>query len=339
MMRPVLASLLCSMLLTASLSAATLLVGNKSDHTVDLVDPSTGKSRATLPTGKGPHEIVASPDGRTAVISNYGNREQPGSSLTVVDVAAAKVLRTIDLGKHTRPHGLAWLSGDRIAVTTEGSANLLVVDVKGGTIVSAVPTGQNVSHMVSVTPQRRAFVANIGSGSATVIDLEKLEKVGDVATGKGAEGVAVAPGGAEVWVTNREADTLSVIDPRTLGVKATIPCKGFPIRVAFTPDGKHVLVSAAQSGEVVRFDAAKRIEVKRAKLDLKNAPDAAKRLFGDQFGDSPVPVGLLITPDGKTAYVAATQSDAVVAIDPVTLAVKSVVKAGREPDGMAYAAR
>lgn len=328
-----------SVVLPSSMSiAATLIVANKSDDTIDLVDPTNGASRATLPTGHAPHEVVVSPGGKLAVVSNYGDRSKAGSSLTVVDLAAAKVLRTIDLGEHTRPHGLAWLSGDRIAVTAEGSGHLLVVDTAKGKIAAAIPTGQRVSHMVAVAADRnRAFVANIGSGSVTVIDLASQKKVKDLETGAGAEGIAMSPAGGELWVTNREADTISVIDAATLEIRATVACAGFPIRIAFTPDGRHALVSAARSGEVVRFDAASRKEITRKKLDLKNAPDAAQRLFGDRFGESPVPVGLVVAADGKTAFVAATQSDAVVVIDTESLAVRDIIKAGHEPDGMALA--
>lgn len=321
-----------AVLLLAALPAMahTLLVANKSDDTVDLLDPATGTSRATLPTGAAPHEIAVSPGGDTAVISNYDT-----TTLTVVDVAKGEVVRTIDLAPHRRPHGLAWIDAERLAVTTEASRNLLIVDVGGGKIVSATATGQNVSHMVALAGGR-AFVANIGSGSVTVIDPASGRKLADVVTGAGAEGIAARPGTKEVWVTNRAADTLSVLDAESLEVKATLDARGFPIRIAFTPDGKRALVSAARSGEVLLFDAAARKELKRATLDLKTAPDAAKRLFGDQFGESPVPVGLLITPNGKRAYVAATQADAVVVIDPATLEVKDVLRAGREPDGMAW---
>jgi YVTN family beta-propeller protein len=320
------------------LVASTLIVANKSDDTVDLIDPTTGKSLATLETGHAPHEVVVSPDGKRAVVSNYGDRAAAGSTLTVIDLPARKPIRTIELGDHTRPHGLAWLEGARIAVTTEGSAHLLVVDVKKGEIVAKIPTGQTISHMVAVTSDlRRAFVANIGSGSTTVIDLTENKKLGDIETGAGAEGVAVRPGTSEVWVTNRAADTISVIDTETLEITATVDCEGFPIRIAFTPDGKHALVSAARSGEVVRLDAEARKALARRKLDFSKAPDADRRLFGDQFGESPVPVGLVVTADGASAFVAATQSDVVAVIDPVTLEVRRLIRAGREPDGMAIA--
>jgi YVTN family beta-propeller protein len=333
-------ALTVSVLLTACLVPAsfssTLLVANKSDATVDLLDPSDGTKHATLPTGEAPHEIAVSPDGRTAVISNYGNREQPGSSLTVVDVPGTRVLRTIDLGDHKRPHGLAWLSNHTLTVTTEGSAHLLVVEPAGGSIRLEVETGQEISHMVAAT-SGRAFVANIGSGTVTVIDLERGIKLTDIATGEGAEGIDVAPDGSEVWVTNRAADTLSVIDPETLEILATVPCPGFPIRVRLTPDGSRVLVSAARSGEVVVFERAERRELVRKKLDLSTVEGFEKRLFGDRFGDSPVPVGLVVSPDGETAWVAATQADAVVVIDTRDLVVKGLLQTGREPDGMAWA--
>ncbi len=318
--------------------ADTLLVGNKSDDTVDLIDLSTGESYATLPTGNAPHEVAVSPDGGTAVVTDYGDRGAPGSTLTVIDLDAVEVVRTIELGEHTRPHGIVWLSDEKLTVTTEGSAHLLVVDPHAGEITAAVETGQRVAHMVAVTPDgKRAFVANIGSANVTAVDLEAGVKLADIATGEGAEGVAVAPDGSEVWVTNRAADTLSVIDPESLEVVATVPCPGFPIRIQITPDGTRALVSAARSGEVALFDVAGRKEVRRAKLDLTSIEDDEGRLFAGRFGDSPVPVGLVIAPDGATAWVAATQSDAVVVIDPESLEVRGVLTAGREPDGMAYA--
>jgi YVTN family beta-propeller protein len=324
--------------LVPSARGATLVVANKTDDTVDLIDVADGHSRATLATGHAPHEVAVSTSGTTAVVSNYGDRAEAGSSLTVVDVVEGKVLRTIDLGQHHRPHGLAWISERSVVVTAEGSAHLLVVDIVDGSITTAIETGQEISHMVAVTPDgSRAFVANIGSGTVTAIDLERGVKLSDITTGNGAEGIAVTPSGKEVWVGNRASDTLSVIDPSTLEIKATVPCAGFPIRVAITPNGKRALVSLASTGEVAVFDVESREELRRTKLDLSTVPDAAKRLFGDRFGESPVPVGLVIAPDGTRAWVAATQADAVVVFDPETLEVLDLIRAGHEPDGMALA--
>jgi YVTN family beta-propeller protein len=90
----------------AAADSGTLLVLNKSDHTVSLINVVTKTAVATIPTGAGPHEVAVSPNGKIAVIANYGTQQAPGSSLTVIDVAGKKTLKTIDLGEYRRPHGI-----------------------------------------------------------------------------------------------------------------------------------------------------------------------------------------------------------------------------------------
>src|SRR5690349_15527481 len=89
--------------------AGVVIASNMLDHTATLLDARTGATLATLPTGRGPHEVAVSHDGRLALVSNYGPREAPGSTITVVDVAARAVARTIDLGDVRRPHGISFL--------------------------------------------------------------------------------------------------------------------------------------------------------------------------------------------------------------------------------------
>jgi YVTN family beta-propeller protein len=314
-------------------TAGTLVVLNKSEATASLVDLASGTPLATLPTGRGPHEAAVSPDGRTAVATNYGTREEPGRSLTVIDVPTARVVRTIDLGPGRRPHGVLFLDAARALVTAEGSKALLVVDVARGAVERAIETGQEVSHMVAATPDgTRAFVANIGSGTLTAIDLAAGTVLAHVATGKGAEGIAVAPGGAEVWVTNREADTVSVVDAGSLKVVAEIRAPSFPIRVAFTPDGRHALVSCARTGDVAVIDAAGRRELRRLRSGLV-PPLGTANLLG--FSGS-VPVGIVVEPSGARAFVAHTNADAVAVFDLAAGSPVATLRAGREPDGMAF---
>jgi DNA-binding beta-propeller fold protein YncE len=108
---------LLAMAVTAGLAgvgaADTLVVLNKSDATASLIDLARGTAAATLPTGQAPHEVDVSPDGKLALVANYGTREAPGSTLTVIDVGGARVVRTIDLAPHKRPHGVKWIDGRR----------------------------------------------------------------------------------------------------------------------------------------------------------------------------------------------------------------------------------
>ena len=318
--------------------SGTLLVLNKSDNTVSLIDLATKKTVATIPTGVAPHEVAVSPNGKLAVVANYGTGAQPGNTLTVIDVPGKKQLKTIDLGEYRRPHGITWLRGNEVAVTVEGNKALLVVDVATGKIVGSVVTDQNVSHMVAVSPKYgRAFVANIGSGSVTVIDIAGKKKIMDIQTGAGAEGIDISPDQEEVWVTNRAANTVSVIDVTSLTVTNTLESKDFPIRAKFVPGGKLVLVSNARSGDVAVFDASTKKEVRRIPMQVKanEASNSSGRIF-NQFGQSPVPVGILVARRLGHAFVANTNADIVTMIDLKTWQIVDRLVAGKEPDGLGY---
>ena len=332
---------LAILLLTSVANAAdsgTLLVLNKSDNTASLIDLASRKVVATVPTGVGPHEVAVSPDGKIAVIANYG-AQTPGNSLTVINIPSKRVVKTIDLAEYRRPHGIVWLKGNDIALTSEANKALLVVDVNSGKISAHAVTDQNVSHMVVVSSKHnRAFVANIGSGSVTVIDLKTMRKVVDLPTGAGAEGIDISPDEKEVWVSNRAANTVSVIETVFPKVVATLESKDFPIRVKFTPDGKHVLVSNARSGDVAIFDATSRKETRRVSMEVKanESSNSGARLFGNQFGQSPVPVGILVARGVAHAFVANTNADIVTMIDLKTWQIVDRLVAGKEPDGLGY---
>ncbi|TDI32608.1 MAG: redoxin domain-containing protein [Acidobacteria bacterium] len=317
----------------------TLIVLNKAEGTASLIDLTSGEVVATLPTGVGPHEVAASPDGRLAVVTNYGDREQAGSSLTVLDIPAARVLRTIDLGDDHKPHGIQFLGGStRVAVTVEDSKAVLIVDIETGRVLSRLETAQEISHMLAVTPDgRRAFVANIGSGSVTVLDLDAGKLLANIPTGEGAEGIDITPDGRQVWITNRAADTITVLDAASLAILETIPSSSFPIRARVTPDGRSVLVSHARSGDVAVFDAATRKEVRRIPMNL-TAEVTEGRLFGGRFGESSVPIGILIHPNGRQAYVANANADIISIVNLDTWVTDGFLTAGKEPDGLAYSA-
>ncbi|HWB73469.1 MAG TPA: cytochrome D1 domain-containing protein [Nannocystaceae bacterium] len=316
--------------------ADTLVVLNKAEANASLIDPASGTVRATVATGIGPHEVVIGPDGRTAVVSNYGD-ETPGSSLTVFDIGKAEVLRTIDLGALRRPHGLAWVPGSRIVVVTvEDAQGIVCVDVDSGRVHKLIATGQQVSHMVALDPDgKRAFVANIVSGTVSVLELRTGKQLATITTGAGAEGIAMRPDGRELWVGNREADTVSVIDTTTLEVRETIAAKAFPIRAAMLPDGKRALVSSAKAATLGVFDTEAHRElhtIRFAKLPGTDKPES----FGNQFGDSAVPIGIVIDPSGKRAFVALARADVIAVVDLAKRKVTKTLKAGKAPDGLAY---
>jgi YVTN family beta-propeller protein len=316
-------------------NAETLLVVRKTGNAVDFMDPGSGLRLASVATGDAPHEVSVSPDGKRAVVSNYGTREQPGSTLSIIDLEQPHEIRRIDLAPHARPHGVAWFAGDRIAVTTEGSSHLLVVDPATGRIVSEIETADETSHMVVVSADaRRAYVTNIGPGTTMAIDLVTGRKLTDIATGAGSEALALTPDGRELWVAARADGHVAVVDTATLEVQARLPLPGIPIRIAMTPDGRTAVATCAGAAELVAFDVRTRTERGRAKVAVPLAAGASERPFARLAPGSSLPVGLLISRDGRNAYVAATMGDQVVQFDIATLEALRSIDVGGEPDGL-----
>ena len=332
-------AVLCALLTwfaVAPAAAETLLVVRKTDDAIDLMDPGSGLRIASVALGHAPHEVSVSPDGKRAAVTNYGTREQPGATLSIVDLEQPREVRRIDLTPHTRPHGVAWFAPDRIAVTAEGTKHLVIVDPDAGRVISAIETGQDVSHMVVVSADAtRAYVTNIGSGTTTAFDLVAQRKLGDIATGAGSEALAVTPNGRDLWVGARAAGEIAIVDTATLAILARLPLPGIPIRIAITPDGATALVTCAGSSELVAYDVATRTIRARAKVDVPLAPDAAQRPFARLAPGSALPVGLLVARDGRSAFVAATMGDRVVQYDVSTLAPSRIIEVGGEPDGLA----
>lgn len=328
-----LASLL-SPLLVAALGpsqalAELLVVLNKSDHEAVLVDPRTHKLLAKLPTGHGPHEVAVSRDGRIAYVSNYGvtgvfrdgqQRSEPGHTLSVLDLESRVVRHTFDLGEYSRPHGIVVSAdGSMLWVTCEDSKAVIEVDAVNGKVRQAWNTDQEVSHMVVATPdEKKLYVANIRSGSVTVIE-RATGRVVNVPTGDGAEGIDVSRDGREVWITNRGNHTVSILDVRTDQVVASFESGGeMPIRAKFTPEGREVWISNARSSSVTVFEAASRRRVATIAVGA-------------------VPVGIQMSPDGRRAYVACTNDDVVKVIDVARRKVLRDLATGNEPDGMGWA--
>lgn len=331
--------LLLSLLIPAYVAASTgtLLVVNKSGNSVSMLDLASGQQIATLPTGEGPHEIAVAPDGNTAVVSIYGTDEQPGNRLDLVDVWRARISNSIDLGQYRRPHGLAWLPDNRrILVTVEENRALLVVDIERGIVEAAIDTGAALSHMVVTdSAGRHAYVANIGSGSISVIDLQQERLLATASAGKGTEGIALSPDGQHLWVTNRESETVMVFETKSMRRLATLPAKDFPLRVVLSPDGSEALVSQAKGSRIEFFDTESKrssgILEMPAEFSLTNG-----RWLGGAFGNFTLPIGILYHPDGKTAYVANAYGGFIAVVDIAGRKVTATLEAGAEPDGLAY---
>jgi DNA-binding beta-propeller fold protein YncE len=300
----------------------TLVVTNKAPSTATIIDMASGRTLATLPTGNGPHEVVMSSDGRWAVVTDYG-AQQGGRTLTVIDVPALRVARTIDLGKYTRPHGIAFLPGDSLVViSSETSGNIVVVNVLEGAVRRAIPTAAQGSHMVAVTGNgAMAYTGNIGSNTVTEFDLRTGQATRSWTVPEQPEAVNVTTDGREVWVGSNATGRVSVVDPARGTVTTAAEGFGWPYRVLYSPDARVVLLPDLRKEELRFLDRSSRRETGRLAF-----PGGA-------------PQGITITPDGRYALQSLSREGRVAIIDVASRTVVGSLTAGASPDGIAYSRR
>jgi len=300
--------------------APRLLILNKDDATLAIVNPASGQVLGRVPTGEGPHELAVSTDGKFAFASNYGTGATSGHTISMIDLAGQKEVRRIDVAPLSRPHGLAF-AGGKLYFTAEASRKIARYDPEANKVDWEFETGQNTTHMVLPTKDLRTiFTSNIGSDSVSAIQMgsDGTWTQTAIAVGKGPEGIDLSPDGRQVWSAHSRDGGVSIIDVATRKVTQTIDVgTKRSNRIKLTPDGRFALISDLEAGDLVILDVAARKEAKRMPL-------------GKQ------PEGILIPPGGSQAFVAVNGDHNVAVIDLKSWTVVRRISAGNGPDGLAW---
>ena len=321
-------------LVHAGTPANALLVLAKRDNMLLIVHPSNLKVLARVPVGNDPHEVIASTDGKTAYVSNYGSGAY--NTLAVVDLVAQKALPSIDLGPLRGPHGLTFVGG-KTWFTAEAAKAIGSYDPATKSVDWILGTGQNRTHMIYVSPDMKLIVTtNVSSGTVSIIEKTVGRGPGPggpmgaprgdwneavVRVGNGSEGFDVSPDGKEIWVANAGDGTVSIIEVASKQVTQTVAADvGGANRLKFTPVGKLALISSLRGSDVTVIDTATRKTVKRIAVGHGAA-------------------GILMEPDGARAFVACSPDGYVAVIDLHSMEVVGRIEAGHEPDGLAWATR
>ncbi len=125
----------------------------------------------------------------------------------------------------------------------------------------------------------------------------------------------VSPDGKEVWVQTADTNTNVVLNADDLSVLSTEPTGKYPVTNAWTPDRRYSIVTNGQDTFAQIFDARTFKEVKRLTI-----------------GSGASNIGF--SKDGKTAFIAVREADAVAVIDVEKLALASQITAGKAPQGL-----
>ena len=263
-------------------------------------------------------------DGKWAVVTDYGDRTA-GSTLTVIDLAARKVARTISFAPYSRPHGAVFLPDNRtVIVTAERDSGLVMVDAVAGTVTGVKRTGQRVGHMVVLSPDSRtAYVANISPGTMSIVDLAGTAAPVVVPVGPQTEGIGISPDRRMVWMGSNSTGKLFVVDVTARKVIDSVQTPSAPYRVAFTPDGRTALVTNPESDELRILDAATR----KIRAVVKLAPIE---------GGAGLVQGIAISPRGDKAWITLGSAARVAEVEIATGKVLRWIVTDAGPDGVVF---
>jgi len=266
----------------------------------------------------------------------YVTNEMSGD-LSIIDPAANKVVSRIALGK--RPRGIIpspdgrllyiALSGSPIAgpgvdesklppadKTADGIA---VLDVASGKVVRVL-RGISDPEQIAVSPDGRTlYVASEDTGQVMLIDAAQGGVRAKLVVGGEPEGLAASPDGDLVYATSEEDSTIAVIDTKHRAVKTRIPVGKRPRTVAFLPSGTRALVPGENDATVSVIDVASSRVVRTMHIDADNAK----------------PMGVVITPQGDSAFVTTGRGGELVRINIANLTVSGAAVVGERPWGVA----
>ncbi|MGP8246843.1 MAG: cytochrome D1 domain-containing protein [Bryobacteraceae bacterium] len=303
-----------------------LLIANKGDRSLGIIDPAINRQVAEIPEGGiTGHEVVASPDGKTGYVPIYGNSGvgKPGTNgakVVAIDLAARKVVGSLDFGHGVRPHCPVFgPKNGLLYVTTELDRTVTIIDPHTLRIVGTVPTGQAESHMLAITGDgKRGYTANVGPGTVSVLDLEARKTLHIIPISGETQRISLSMDDRWAFTADQTQPRLAAIDTSTNQVAKWIALPAPGYGAAPTRDGKWLVVAVPKTSQVAVVDLAS-MKVART-IDVPAAPQE-----------------VLVRPDNRVAYVSCDASAKVAAIDISTWKVSALIDAGKSADGLAWA--
>ena len=195
----------------------TLYVGDVYGRKVLVIKDNAIKEE--IKVGYGPEYMEIRPDGKVLYVAN------PLSSISVVDLAANKVIKDID--SEITPHGLSFTKdGSRLFIVNIYNNTLSVIDAQNHELINTIPVGKNPEYVKLSPHDTVAYVANLGSDTVSKVDLMTLQVMAEIPVGKGPHEIAFSADGDLVYVSNMKSNNVSIINTSTDKVVATIPVGG-----------------------------------------------------------------------------------------------------------------
>ncbi|WP_405818986.1 beta-N-acetylglucosaminidase domain-containing protein [Streptomyces sp. NBC_01390] len=281
------------------------LTANFSGASVSSVDLASGTS-TEIPVGANPGEIVVSSDGRTAYAANQGS-----DTVSVIDVAAAKVTSTVPVGDV--PAGLALTPDGRTLWVADYSDDAVQpIDLATGTAGAKIAVGDGPENMAITPDGTTLYVANIHDSTVSPVDLATAKAGTPIAVGPNPFNVVAAPDGRTVYVSNSGGSTITPIDTATNETRPTFLVTGQAYGLAVSPDGRTLWVSASNGDTITPLDT------------VTGAPGTPVTVGRSAFD-------VTLNWNGTTAYVTTADANTLVPVTTATGKVGTPLKTGAYP--------
>jgi DNA-binding beta-propeller fold protein YncE len=292
---------------------------------IAFINLASGKVIDTVSVSNEPHEIVLSDDKKYALVTNTGSYKVPNNKLSLIDVASKKEKYRVDLGPLYNPHGAVYNKG-LFYFTAEGARAIGAYDPFTNKVVWINGTGQDQTHMLVMTKDGKTIICtNRASGTISIFNLKNDNplfagawKENIIPVGKAPEGLSLSPDETQVWIGLRNGDGIVIIDVVSQQVIKTFPINGQGVaRVKFTSDGKYLLATDPQKGEVLFIGAASQQIAKSIPLGKGCEP-------------------IFLEPDGDHILIGVTNENYIAEISIASMRVTRKIVSGKGPDAMVW---
>jgi PQQ-dependent catabolism-associated beta-propeller protein len=261
--------------------------------------------------------------GATAIAQPFAYvSSEKDNSIAIVNLRDMKVQANMPACK--RPRHLQLNTAQQLMVACSNDHSIDVFDLKSRQSVNRIPLGED-PEMFDLSPDGKTlFVSDEEEAELTVVDIASKSKKASIKVGKEPEGVKVSPDGKTVYVTSEVASMVHVIDVATQKITKNIPVGKRPRRFALSPDGKELWVTNELSASVSIISTQ----------DYKVLDTINFELKGARATDI-TPVGIVMTKNGKRAYVSLGRANHVAFVDTASRKVTHNVLAGKRAWGLA----
>jgi YVTN family beta-propeller protein len=280
-----------------------IFVSNEKSGTLTVINGADFKAVATIPVGKRPRGIHASPDGRTIYVAVSGTPIEPPPKL---DAAGNPIFE--------KSHD----DDDDSAKADKAADGIVVVDVAQQKPLRKLSAGSDPEQFCVSRDGKRLFISNEDVGTATVLGAETGKIATFVPVGREPEGAGLSPDGKVFYITCETAGDVFAIDADTFKIISHLHVNPRPRSVDFLPDGSCAFVPSESTGELNVIDTASQKLIHTISLPKGSRPMTVK-----------------VAPGGKKVYVSTGRAGTVCVLNANTFEVLNTIKVGTRPWGIA----